>query len=120
MTRNKYQLEAYKWKNEAALVKKNIPLVANWHAITTKREHIIKSNLMGENKKHRRFDYQINKKVLKKVHDPTKLGTRTQGPYKIEQVHTNGTLTIQLWPGITERINIQRVIPFHEQVVDPL
>ena len=98
----------------------NIPLVADWHAITTKREHVINSNLMRENKKRRRFDYQINKKVLKKVHDPTKLGTRTQGPYKIEQVHTNGTLTIQFRPGITERINIRRVIPFHEQVVGPL
>ena len=84
----------------------NIPLVADWHAITTKHEHVINSNLMRENKKRRRFDYQINKKVLKKVHDPTKLGIRTQGPYKIEQVHTNGTLTIQLRPGIAERINI--------------
>ena len=97
----------------------NIPLVADWHAITTKREHVINSNLMRKNKKRRRFDYQINKKVLKKVHDPTKLGTRTQGPYKIEQVHTNGTLTIQLRPGITERINIQRVTPFYKETMDP-
>ena len=97
----------------------NIPLVADWHAITTKREHVINTNLMRENKKRRRFDYQINKKVLKKVHDPTKLGIRTQGPYNIKQVHTNGTLTMELRPGITERINIRRVIPFHEETTDP-
>ena len=63
-----------------------IPLVADWHAITIKCEHVINSNLMRKSEKRRCFDYQINKKVLKNVHDPTKLGTRTQGPYKIEQV----------------------------------
>ena len=57
--------------------------------------------------------------MLKKVHDPTKLGIRTQGPYKIKQVHTNGTLTMELRPGITERINIRRAIPFHEETMDP-
>ena len=63
---------------------------------------------MHENKNHRRFDYQFNKKVLKmKVHDPSKFGIRTQGPYKIKQVHTNGTLTVKLRPGITERINVK-------------
>ena len=58
---------------------------------------------MRENKKRRCFDYQVNKKVLKKVHDPTKLGIRTQGPYNIKQVHTNDTLTMELRPGITEK-----------------
>ena len=82
----------------------NIPLLADWHAITTKR--LINTNLMRENKKRRRFDYQVNNKVLKKVHDPTKLGIRTEGPYKITRVHTNDTLTMELRPGITERINI--------------
>ena len=43
----------------------NIPLVADWHAITAKRENVINTNLMRENKKRRRFDYQVNKKVLK-------------------------------------------------------
>ena len=97
----------------------NIPLVADWHAITTKREHVINTNLMRKNKKRRRFDYQINEKVLKKVHDPTKLGIRTQGLYNIEQVHTKDTLTIQLRPGITERIKFQCVTPFHEETMDP-
>jgi len=27
----------------------NIPLIANWHAITIKREHLINENLMREN-----------------------------------------------------------------------
>jgi hypothetical protein len=35
----------------------NIPLIADWHAITLKREHLINENLMKENQKRRRYDY---------------------------------------------------------------
>ena len=49
---------------------------------------------------------------FKKLHGPTKLGDRTNGPYKITKVHTNGTITIELRPTITEQINIQRLIPY--------
>ena len=73
----------------------NIPLVADWHAITNKREHVINDNLMRANRRRRRYDYAINQQVLKKVHGPTKLGERTTGPYRISQVHTNGTITMQ-------------------------
>jgi hypothetical protein len=34
--------------------------------------------------------------VLKKVHDPTKLGVRAEDPYTIERVHVNGNLTLLL------------------------
>ena len=32
-------------------------------------------------------------------------------PYPINTVHTNGTVTIQLTPVTTERINIRRILP---------
>ncbi len=35
----------------------NIPLIANWHAITLKQEHLIHVNLLPENQKRRRYDY---------------------------------------------------------------
>jgi hypothetical protein len=92
----------------------NVPLLADWHAITQKREHLINYRLMRQNAQRRRYDYAINQKVLKKVHDPTKLGIRTSGPHIVKQVHVNGTITIQLRPGVTERINIRRIIPFRE------
>jgi hypothetical protein len=31
----------------------NIPLIANWHAITQKREHLMHENLIQENQKRR-------------------------------------------------------------------
>jgi transposase InsO family protein len=90
----------------------NIPLVADWHAITTRREHLVNENLRRSNAKRRRFDYAPNQQILKKLHKPTKLGERTSGPYTVSQVHVNGTVTIQLRPGVSERINIRRIIPF--------
>jgi hypothetical protein len=40
------------------------------------------------------------------------LGVRTEGPYTIERVHVNGVLTILLREGITECINIRRVLSY--------
>jgi hypothetical protein len=34
----------------------NIPLIADWHAITQKREHLIHENFMRENQKRRWYD----------------------------------------------------------------
>ena len=54
----------------------------------------------------RRFDYAPKQQVLKKLDNPAKLGDRKTGSYEIEEVHTNGTITIDLQDGVTERINI--------------
>ena len=90
----------------------NVPLIADWQAIQSRREQYVNDNLLRANRKRRHYDYAPGQKVLKKVHDPTKLGVRTSGPYTIERVHVNGNLTIELRPGISERLNIRRVIPF--------
>jgi hypothetical protein len=44
----------------------NIPLIADWHAITQRREHPIHENLMGKNQKRRGYDYAPQQMVLKK------------------------------------------------------
>ena len=90
----------------------NVPLIADWEAITKKREHLVNENLMRENRRRRQYDYQPNQLVLKKNHNPRKLGERTSGPYSIAKVHTNGTVTLQISEDLTERINIRRVIPY--------
>ena len=90
----------------------NVPLIADWQAIARIRGHHVNENLRRANRKQRQYDYALGQQVLKKVHDPTKLGVRTEGPYTIERVHINGNLTIVLREGITERINICRVLPY--------
>jgi hypothetical protein len=90
----------------------NVPLIADWQAIALTREHHVHEILQRANRKQRQYDYAPGQQVLKKVHNPTKLGVRTEGPYTIERVHNNGNLTILLHEGITECINIRRVLPY--------
>ena len=83
-------------------------------AITQKHEHLINENQMHENCKQKCYNYVPNQKVLKKRHKTCKLGQKTSWPYKILQTHVNGTLTVELEPGILERRNIHRGIPYKE------
>jgi hypothetical protein len=92
----------------------NIPLIANWHAVTQRQEHLVNTNPMCENRKCRRHDYAIGDRVLKKRCEPTTLGPWTCGPYRVVQTLVNGTVTIELRHGVTERINIKRVSPYDE------
>ncbi len=54
----------------------------------------------------------LKQRVLKKKWKTCTLGERTSGPYKVVQTHVNGTL--ELRPGVSERLNIRRVIPYKE------
>jgi hypothetical protein len=90
----------------------NMLLIADWQAIARICEHHVNENLRRANRKQRQFDYALGQQVQKKVHNPTKLGVRTEGPYTIEHIHVNGNLTILLHEGITGRINIRRVLPY--------
>jgi hypothetical protein len=98
----------------------NIPLIADWHAITQRREHLINEYLIRENHIRCCYDYVPQQRVLKKKWKPQKLGERTSGPYRVLQTHVNGTLTIELRQGVSERINIRRVIPYTENRAETL
>ena len=89
-----------------------MPLIADWQAIAHTCEHHVDENLRRANRKQRQYDYALGQQVLKKGHDPTKLGVKMEGPYTIERIHVNGNLTILLREGITECINIHRVLPY--------
>ncbi len=69
---------------------------------------------MRENQKRRSYDYAQQQMILKKKLKPKKLGKRISGLYKIVQVHVNGTVTIQLRPGLTERNNTRQIIPYKQ------
>jgi hypothetical protein len=85
----------------------------DWHALTQKHEHLIDENLMSENSKQNCYNHVPNQKVLKKRHKSWKLGQKTIGLYRILRRFVNGTVTVELKPGISERINICRVIPYN-------
>jgi hypothetical protein len=98
----------------------NMPLIADWQAIARTCEHHVNENLQHANRKQHQFDYALGQQVLKKVHNPTKLGVKTEGLYTIEHAHVNGNLTILLCVGIIEHINIRRVLPYHWPFIIPL
>ena len=66
---------------------------------------------MRQNAQRHTYDYTPNQKILKKVHEPTKLGIRTSGSYTIKNVYVNGTVTMELRPVVSEWINIRHIIP---------
>jgi hypothetical protein len=74
----------------------NMPLIADLQAITRIREHHVNENLLHANRKRCEFDYAPGQQVLKKVHNATKLGVRTEGFYIIERIHINGNFLTAL------------------------
>jgi len=64
--------------------------------ISSKREQLVNESLRKANAKRRSYDYAVGDRVLKKIWKPTKLGPRTEGPYTVTRVHTNGNVTLQL------------------------
>ena len=87
-----------------------IPLLAEWELIQRRRPQLVDEALCRMNLKRRSYDCAPNQQVLKKLHKPNKLGLLKEGPYRMISVHTNGTITMELRPGVNERISIRRVI----------
>ena len=95
----------------------DIPVIADLKLLSEYKEALINKNLIRENRKRISHDYQVGDEVTKLVYRPNKLEPRTEGRYPITRVHTNGSVTIQLTPVVTERINIRRIKPYR---ADPL
>eukprot|EP00980_Cylindrotheca_fusiformis_P014984 scaffold4112_cov60-Cylindrotheca_fusiformis.AAC.2 len=91
----------------------NLPIIADLQALQDKRQKIVQKNLARANQRRIRHDYQPGQRIA--VKDTTsKLGPRTEGPFRIHTVHTNGTVTIIRRPGVLERINIRRILPLQD------
>ena len=91
----------------------NIPLITDLQQLQQRRQRLIDQRLIEANTKRFSYDYAIGEEVLKLTYRPDKLEPRATGPFPIERVHANGTLTIRLSPGVVERISLRRVKPYH-------
>jgi hypothetical protein len=93
----------------------DIPYIADLVLLRNKRQQIIDYNLRHANNQRHNYDYQVGGQVYELVSHRNRftgtLSTRTDGPYRIIQVHTNGTLTIQRNNNLIDRINIRRLRP---------
>ena len=90
-------------------------MYADLERIRERRQQIVDYNAARANMKRVTHDYQPTQKVLLIHRDADKLAESTSGPFEIERVHVNGTLTLRVAPGITDKFNIRRVRPYFEQ-----
>jgi len=97
----------------------DLPLLADLQMIHDKRVGIVQKNLELANQKRLRYDFQPGELVLVKQEDG-KLGERTEGLFRVTQIHTNSNVTIERRPGFVERINIRRLIPMRRMAAEAL
>jgi hypothetical protein len=93
----------------------DIPLQADLYALQEKRQLLVDKRLMEANRKRISHDYEVGDTVMKLTHSTelkNKLDARASGPFQIEIVHVNGTVTIRTGTHHTERINIRRIKPY--------
>jgi hypothetical protein len=76
----------------------NIPMMADLTLVQQKQQQLIDQHLIESNRNCFSYDYKMNQEVLKLEYKPDKLAPCATGPYRITDVHTNSTVTIQLTP----------------------
>jgi hypothetical protein len=89
-----------------------IPVLSDYNLIRQRHQTVINDNNRRENLRRRYRDYTVGDKVLLLIQNPATLQKRSSGPFIVEQVHTNGTLTVQRAPNVFDRINIRRLRPY--------
>ena len=91
-----------------------IPILADWHQIRERRQTRIDKDALKANKKRiKSHNYEVGDEVLILTDDKRKIQQQAEGPFIISQVHTNGTVTIEVTPNVYDRINIRRIRPYH-------
>jgi transposase InsO family protein len=93
----------------------DIPIVADLELLRQRRQAAIDTNLIRANRRRISHDYQVGDLVLILAYKPDKLQPRVAaGPFPITIVHSNGTVTIQRSPLVSDRINIRRIRPYRQ------
>jgi len=95
----------------------NIKHIANWKAIKERKQQIAKKNNERENSKRKFYEYKVGEEVLLEKHKANKMEQPYEGPYKILQVNTNGTVRLQMGP-VLETVNIRRLQPYKSPMSD--
>jgi hypothetical protein len=93
----------------------NMNKVVDWQlAEKQKQDQIVRDNIR-ENLRRVHHDYNVGDRVMvRRKGIFRKLSRKKSGPYVIERVHTNGTVTIRRGNS-SERINIRRIEPIFDE-----
>ena len=90
----------------------DVQLLSDLDAIQGRKQQQIDDNIKHSNKKRIDYNYRVGEMVKLKVYDPSKLQERFKGPYRIVRLCANGTVHLQIKPGITTPINIRKIEPY--------
>ena len=90
----------------------DVPVTADLIAIRQRRQQLVDQNLIRHNRKRYDHHYRIGDPVMIIRYDPTKLQEKLHGPYPIVEIRTNGTVSLQRRPGISESYNIRKLRPY--------
>ena len=93
-----------------------IPIIADYNTIRERRQAVIDDNARRENLRRRTRDYHVGDEVLLILKNPDTLQERAIGPYTIEEVHVNGTVTVPRTANVLEWFNIRRLKPYNRRV----
>ena len=93
-----------------------VPIAADYNLIRERRQAVIDDNNRRANLRRRFHDYSVNDQVLLILPKTSKLREKTSGPFRITQVHINGTVTIERLPNVYERVNVRRLKPFFPRI----
>ncbi|KAL7561342.1 hypothetical protein ACA910_001450 [Epithemia clementina (nom. ined.)] len=91
----------------------DLPLIVDMEVVRLHRQQIVDKRARLANRSRIFHDYSVGDQVLLRATNPDKLDLRTSpNPFLVTRVHTNGTVTIQRGPHVTERINVRRLLPY--------
>ena len=93
-----------------------IPLLIDYAQLRAKRQVKIDENNRRANLRRNFKDYVAGDEVLVLTYKPNKLERRPIGPFTIDQVHVNGTVTIRRNDNVMVRINVRRLRPYKRPI----
>ena len=89
----------------------NLKALINWKELSIKKQKLVDKANLRENKHRVDYDYTVGQDIyIKNDGIQRKMDSPKQGPFKITEVFTNGTVRIQRG-NVNERINIRRIEP---------
>jgi len=88
----------------------NVKHVANWKAIKEWKQKKINYNNARENARRLKYTYHVGEEVLVIRDEANKLEKPYQGPFRVVEVFTNGTVRIRKGE-VIERVNTRRMLP---------
>jgi hypothetical protein len=89
----------------------NTRYLADWTAIKTRKQDLIRKNNQIENSKRIPHQYRIGDQVMLENHRANKYEQPYKGPYLITQVNENGTVRLKMG-AVTDTVNIRRIHPY--------